>query len=301
MWSILKSVFRHAFLTPKRRGFLDGWAVTIVILLASATVVQAFVIPSGSMEGTLLIGDHVLVDRSVYSPADSISRHLLPYRDVRRGDVIVFRYPLDLNKTLVKRAIGTPGDHIRLDNKRVILNGRAVDEPFAKHFPGYMPYRDDHLAELANGRDERWGRRATSIVVALALKHRQIELLLHILSLKAQATKPIGRAKRAGGNHAPYAWHPRRSKLSIRGHLYALTACRSGREPLIEVALAVADNAADSDECGPLAASPPATKSKDRYAESRCDFALVEEGIVLVGSCCHLCSLGSICCYRASD
>lgn len=146
MWSILKCVFRHAFFTPKRRGFLDGWVITIVILLASATVVQAFVIPSGSMEGTLLVGDHVLVDRLVYPPADSISRHLLPYRDVRRGDVIVFRYPLDLNRTLVKRAIGTPGDHIRLDNKRVILNGRAVDEPFAEHLPGYMPYRDDFPA-----------------------------------------------------------------------------------------------------------------------------------------------------------
>jgi signal peptidase I len=136
-------VFRHAVLAPKRRGFLDEWAVTIVVLLASATVVQAFVIPSGSMEGTLLIGDHVVVDRLVYSPPDSVSRHLLPYRDVRRGDVIVFRYPLDLNKTLVKRAIGIPGDHVRLENKRVILNGRAVYEPFAKHLPGYMPYRDD--------------------------------------------------------------------------------------------------------------------------------------------------------------
>jgi signal peptidase I len=146
MGSILKSVFRHAFLTPKRRGFIDEWAVTIVILLAISTVGQAFVIPSGSMEGTLLIGDHVVVDRLVYSPPDSISGHLLPYRDVRRGDVIVFRYPLDLNRTLVKRAIGIPGDHVRLDKKRVILNSHAVDEPFAKHLPGYMPYRDDFPA-----------------------------------------------------------------------------------------------------------------------------------------------------------
>jgi signal peptidase I len=156
MWSILKNVFRHAFLASKRRGFLDEWAVTIVILLASSTALQAFVIPSGSMEGTLLIGDHVLVDRLVYSPTDSVSRHLLPFRDVRRDDVIVFRYPLDLNKTLVKRAIGIPGDHVRLDHKRVILNGRALDERFAKHLPGYMPYRDDFPAapRLADLRPE---------------------------------------------------------------------------------------------------------------------------------------------------
>ena len=56
MWPILKSIFRHAFLTPKRRGFPDEWAVTIVVLLASATALQAFVIASGSMEGTLLVG-----------------------------------------------------------------------------------------------------------------------------------------------------------------------------------------------------------------------------------------------------
>ena len=70
------------------------WTVTIILLLfATTTLVQAFVIPSASMEDTLLIGDHVLVDKLVFAPPGSVSRRLLPYREVRRGDIIVFRYP----------------------------------------------------------------------------------------------------------------------------------------------------------------------------------------------------------------
>ena len=116
------------------RGFVAELAVTLIIFLfATTTALQAFVIPTGSMESTLLVGDHLLVDKLVYAPADSVSRHLLPYRDVQRGDVIVFRYPLDIKITYVKRAIGVPGDHIRLDHKRLILNGQPVDEPYVQH------------------------------------------------------------------------------------------------------------------------------------------------------------------------
>src|SRR5690348_18154552 len=97
------------------RGAIAEWAVTILLLLfGTTTLVQAFVIPSASMEDTLLIGDHVLVDKLVFDPAGATSKHLLPYREVRRGDVIVFRYPLNIKEDYVKRAIGIPGDHIRL-------------------------------------------------------------------------------------------------------------------------------------------------------------------------------------------
>lgn len=96
------------------------------------------------MEQSLLVGDHLLVDKLVYAPADGLSRHLLPYRDVRRGDVIVFRHPLDLKINLVKRAIGVPGDHIRLLNKQLILNGKPVNEPYATHIPdSFNDYRDN--------------------------------------------------------------------------------------------------------------------------------------------------------------
>ena len=128
-----------------RRGFIAEWTVTIILLLfATTTLVQAFVIPSASMEDTLLIGDHVLVDKLMYAPPGAVSSHLLPYRDVRRGDIIVFRYPLNIKEDYVKRAIGVPGDHIRLVNKQLILNGHPVNEPYAKHITQYIdPYRDN--------------------------------------------------------------------------------------------------------------------------------------------------------------
>src|SRR5947207_11962260 len=98
------------------RGFIAEWAVTIILLLfGTTTLVQAFVIPSASMVGTLLIGDHVLVDKLVYAPPGMWGK-ALPYREPRRGDIIVFRYPLNISQDYVKRAIGVPGDHIHFEN-----------------------------------------------------------------------------------------------------------------------------------------------------------------------------------------
>ena len=133
-----------------RRGFIAEWTVTIILLLfATTTLVQAFVIPSASMEGTLLIGDHVLVDKLAYAPAGAASGGVLPYRDVRRGDVIVFRYPLDIRQDYVKRAIGVPGDHIRFVDKQLILNGKAVKEPYVKYSSSYSDTYRDNFPEYA--------------------------------------------------------------------------------------------------------------------------------------------------------
>ena len=70
------------------------------------------------MEESLLIGDHLLVDKLAYSPHGSIDEYLLPYQDVKRGDIIVFRYPMDLSQTFVKRVVGLPGDRLRLVDKK---------------------------------------------------------------------------------------------------------------------------------------------------------------------------------------
>jgi signal peptidase I len=131
------------------RGFIAEWTVTIILLLfGTTTLVQAFVIPTGSMEDTLLIGDHLLVDKLAYSPGGPVSNHILPYRDVKRGDIIVFRYPVDIRQTFVKRAIGVPGDRIKLVNKRLYLNGHPVDEPYAVHNTEYIDsYRDNFPSE----------------------------------------------------------------------------------------------------------------------------------------------------------
>jgi len=129
---------------PVRRSFIGEWVVTILMVLFGwTTLLQAYVIPSGSMENSLLVGDHVFVDKLVYSPHDGPASHLLPYHDVRRGDVIVFKYPLNIQVDYVKRAIGVPGDHIRFVNRQLILNGKAVAEPYARHIAdNFDPYRD---------------------------------------------------------------------------------------------------------------------------------------------------------------
>ena len=127
------------------RGFIAEWTVTVVLLLFGTTsLVQAFVIPTGSMEDTLLVGDHLLVDKLAYAPAGPVSKYILPYTPLKRGDIIVFRYPVDVKQTFVKRLIGLPGDHIRLIDKQLILNGKAVREPYVYHKTNYIEsYRDN--------------------------------------------------------------------------------------------------------------------------------------------------------------
>src|SRR5579872_3547034 len=116
------------------RGFIAEWSVTFILLLfGTTTLAQAFVIPSGSMEDTLLVGDHLLVDKLAYAPYDAATSHLLPYSDVKRGDIIVFRYPIDIRQNFVKRVMGVPGDHIHLENRRVFLNGHPLDEPYTAY------------------------------------------------------------------------------------------------------------------------------------------------------------------------
>ena len=79
-----------------------------------------------------------------YAPSGEISKHLLPYTEPKRGDIIVFRYPIDINQNYVKRLIGVPGDRIHLQNKTVYLNGKALVEPYIQHvFPAPLQYRDN--------------------------------------------------------------------------------------------------------------------------------------------------------------
>jgi signal peptidase I len=132
----------------RQRNAIAEWVITIILLLfGTTTLVQAFVIPTGSMEDTLLIGDHLLVDKLAYAPYDAFSHHLLPYDPVKRGDIIVFRYPVDIRQTFVKRVIGIPGDHIRLVNKQVYRNGEKLYEPYTYFKTDFIdPYRDDFPA-----------------------------------------------------------------------------------------------------------------------------------------------------------
>jgi signal peptidase I len=127
------------------RNFIHEWTVNIAILLfGTTTLVQAFIVPTPSMDTTVQVGDHLLVDKLSYAPDGPITKHLLPYTPVKRGDIIVFRYPSDISENYVKRVIGVPGDRIHLVNKVVYLNGHALNEPYVQHiFPNIQPYRDN--------------------------------------------------------------------------------------------------------------------------------------------------------------
>ena len=133
---------------PRNDAFSRGiaeWTFNFIILIfATGTIAQPFVIPTSSMEDNLLVGDHLIVDRMAYSPAGNLTGHLLPYEPVKRGDIIVFRYPLNIKEDYVKRVIGVPGDRIHLVNKQVYLNGKELHEPYKIHKTSYVnPYRDN--------------------------------------------------------------------------------------------------------------------------------------------------------------
>jgi signal peptidase I len=110
------------------------WIVNcLVLLFGFAMVAQPYIIPTGSMENNLLVGDHVIVDKLAYAPPGTLGSRILPYQPVCRGDVVVFRFPPDIRQTYVKRVIGLPGDRIRIVGKQVYVNGQPFREPYKLH------------------------------------------------------------------------------------------------------------------------------------------------------------------------
>lgn len=140
-------------------GSIQSLLVTVVIAAFVITfVVQAFQIPSESMENTLLIGDYLLVDKVHFSHG-GIWGHILPYSPIKRGDIVVFHYPVHPSQHFVKRVIGVPGDRIRLSDKQVFVNGVPVTENytiFKTHI--HDSYRDDfpNSEFLSAGVEARW-------------------------------------------------------------------------------------------------------------------------------------------------
>jgi len=133
--------------------FLASLAAVLVTGLFIITfIVQAFEIPSSSMENTLLIGDHVFVNREQFAPATKWLGSLMPYRDVRRGDIVVFLSPAEPGLYVVKRIIGVPGDRIHLRDAVVYRNGQKLDEPYVIHSntESENPYRDNFPAVAPN-------------------------------------------------------------------------------------------------------------------------------------------------------
>ena len=125
------------------REYFESIVIAVILALFVRTwVVQAFKIPTGSMEQNLLIGDHLLVNKFVYAPAATAAeRMLLPVGEFQRGDVLVFKYPEDPARDFIKRLIGLPGETIELRQSRVFINGEPIAEPYldAMRQGGHMP------------------------------------------------------------------------------------------------------------------------------------------------------------------
>jgi len=118
-------------------------ATVVIAVFVITYIVQAFQIPSESMENTLLIGDYLLVDKLCYG-GGGVGDFVIPYRQIHRGDIIVFHYPVNPAQHFVKRVVGIPGDRIHLIRKRVFINGQPLNEPYARYFkPEPNPFRDD--------------------------------------------------------------------------------------------------------------------------------------------------------------
>ena len=121
------------------RDTLESLVVTVILAVFGTTfVVQAFKIPTGSMEDTLLIGDHLLVNKFAFAAHSPALDRLLPYRQVHRDDVVVFKYPYDdqtqePGEYFVKRVIAVPGDRVKLVHRQVFVNGQQVEEPFVNY------------------------------------------------------------------------------------------------------------------------------------------------------------------------
>ncbi len=161
---------------PKRRSrapeplsaSLQSLLGTVVIAVFVITfVVQAFQIPSESMENTLLIGDYVLVDKMHYGGDGAHLGAVLPYRDIHRGDVIVFRYPVHPSEHFVKRVVGVQGDRIRLVEKQVYVNGVPLREPYVQHLENNSDAWRDNFPRLdfgASGVNANWYQEMAGLV-----------------------------------------------------------------------------------------------------------------------------------------
>lgn len=154
------------------REYFESIVITAIIALFATTfVVQAFKIPTGSMEKNLLIGDHLLVNKFVYGLHTGFWGKILPYQDLKRGDVIVFKYPKGPEVAYVKRLIGLPGDKVEMIGHTIYINGQPLTEHYTQyidsnnslydHYGPYLIPPDQYFAmgdNRDNSQDSRfWG------------------------------------------------------------------------------------------------------------------------------------------------
>ena len=137
------------------REYYEALLIAIIFVnFARIFVFQAFKIPTGSMEDNLKVGDHIIVNKCIYGPmGDNPLAKLVPLRDIQRGDIIVFRFPLQPGVDYVKRVVGMPGDELMIRDKKVFINGRQLSEPYVLYDDPQIFPRSDFLTEPYRSRD----------------------------------------------------------------------------------------------------------------------------------------------------
>jgi signal peptidase I len=147
--------------------------VLVGVLCFRTFIAEATVIPTGSMEKTIMIGDHLFLDKLLYGPQlPYTSLRIPPIRSVRRQEIVAFHYPLNPSIMFVKRVIGIGGDVVRVSNKNVIVNGQELKEPYVQHLPGILPLRDNFPPATSQietlpawiGLDPNWAREMANYI-----------------------------------------------------------------------------------------------------------------------------------------
>jgi signal peptidase I len=141
------------------REYLESVVVAVILALFIRTfVVQAFKIPTGSMETNLLIGDHLLVNKVIYSPSVfPLEDWLLAKKPVHRGHVVVFKFPEDPTRDFIKRVIGLPGETVEIRDKTVFINGQALVEPYAHFLEAPLRHDDPEYGLRSEGIRDNYG------------------------------------------------------------------------------------------------------------------------------------------------
>ena len=149
----------HSYKKSVAREYLESIVVAVILALFIRTwAFQAFKIPTGSMETNLLIGDHLLVNKLVYSPsAGAWENLLLAKKPVARGHVVVFKYPEDPGRDFIKRVIGLPGETVEVRDKTVLVDGQALQEPYARFLEPPLRHDDPEYTFRAEGLRDNWG------------------------------------------------------------------------------------------------------------------------------------------------
>jgi signal peptidase I len=185
------TVSDRTFRKSTAREYFESIVVAVILALFIRTfVVQAFKIPTGSMEPNLLVGDHLLVNKFVFAPAATpVERAILPMRAIRRGDVVVFKFPEEPERDFIKRVVGLPGDTLEVRNRQVLINGNPIEEPYAHYLfsaydngPGFDPrgrygpvtVPDAHYFMMGDNRDNSQDSRFWGFLPAHYVKGRAL-------------------------------------------------------------------------------------------------------------------------------